>query len=251
MKNFIFFFLVISFTNTYGQQKSTSLVNKIIYTWSKVSDFNTQSINVLDTSDDIEDSLTKYNTTLSLLISSSEFSFLNSSDLQKIIDSTDIKVIISKDAKLKAISWMINNDLPEPTCCNVFILGTRKPQIISIGGTTGQDFGINVQLNKIIDVSLKNKTFYLLIGSNKCGNLCIEKLASLYVVSDSLIVKCPKAFLSGTKYLDEVKFEYSLNGEKEPSFHVINTKLISPIFDRNKEKIVGNKVYEITGNVSN
>lgn len=221
------------------------LVEEIILTYNKMQVFeNKIAENNLD---EYEDSITKENFHLVQLFSNKQFNVLDSALLKRIRKLTGIKIILSRDNSLIIVSWGVFNSYPIPLYSNlVFLKG--KIKIISLNGTgTENDFGDNIQIDTVCIIHIKTMPYYILIGSNKCGNLCIEERASLYRISNGEIIKSSNSFFDGKKYFNDIRFNYLINDftKVEPVFLVQNTSLISPLFNKDKTKVIGNKKYKI------
>lgn len=225
--------------------KNTELTKKILVTYKKIQRFENKYEE--SNSDNYEDSINKYNYIFSNLLSNPQFIKLDYSDLKTIAEKSGMKISLSKDQKLKIVSWQVFESSPTPMCSNL-ILFDMKSKILSLNGTGDKDFGDNIQNDTIIDIVIKNKPYYILIGSNKCGNLCIQELASLYSIFNGKLTKCSKVFFDGKEYSDDVTFDYLINEniKTEPSFQIDNLKLISPVLNNSRTQIIGTKKYQIS-----
>ena len=249
MKKAIFFILIINSFNSFSQESPVMtkkhLVEEIILTYNKMQVFENKFEE--SNSDEYEDSITKENFYLVQLFSNKQFDVSDSSLLKRIREQTGIKIILSKDYSLVIVSWGAFNSYPIPLCSNlIFFKG--KIKIISLNGTgTENDFGDNIQIDTVCTIHIKARPYYILIGSNKCGNLCIEERASLYRISNGEIIKSSNSFFDGKKYFNDIRFNYLINDltKVEPVFLVQNTSLISPLFNKDKTKVTGNKKYKI------
>lgn len=249
MRNFIFFTLMMTFFNSFCQTKKVSnkeqlLVRNIISTYSKIQIFENKYEK--SSLDEYQDSINKYNYCLFQFLSDKNFIKLNKSDFKRIVEKTEIKINVSDDNRLILISWHVFNLYPIPMCSNVMFFD-GKAKIISLNGTENNDFGDNIQNDRIYKITLKNIPFYILIGSNKCGNLCVQEMASMYSISNERVVKCLNSFFDGENYLTDIQFDYLINSEMkiEPNFQIQNNQLICPIFNEYKTKIIGSKPFKI------
>lgn len=239
----------MSFFNSFCQTKKASdkkqpLVRKIIATYSKIQIFENEYEK--SSLDEYQDSIKKYNYCLFQFLSDKKFSKLNKSDFKIIVEQTEIKINVSDDNRLVLVSWHVFDLYPIRMCSNVMFFD-GKTKIISLNGTDNNDFGDNIQNDRIYQITLKDNPFYILIGSNKCGNLCIQEMASMYSISNGSIVKCVNSFSDGINYLTDIQFDYLINNEMklEPNFQIRNNELISPIFNEDRTKIVGSKRFKI------
>jgi hypothetical protein len=225
--------------------KEQLLVKKIISTYSKIQIFENEYEK--SNSDEYQDSINQYNYRLFQFLSDKKFSKLNRSDLKRIVEKTQIIIKISNDNRLVLVSWHVFDFYPIPMCSNI-VFFDGKVKLMSLNGTANNDFGDNIQNDTIYKITLKSKPFYILMGSNKCGNLCIQEMASMYSISNGNLVKCINSFFDGKNYLTDVQFDYLINSEMkiEPNFQIQNSQLIRPIFNEDKTKIVGSKRFTIT-----
>lgn len=197
--------------------------------------------------DEYEDSISKTNYSLVQLLLDKNFSRLSKSDVNVIKEKTEIKFLYSKDKRVLLLSWCVFASYQIPLCSDiVFFDGTSK--IIALNGTgEDNDFGENIQIDSIYQIKLKNKFFYIMAGSNKCGNLCITQNASLYSVIKGRIVNCSRSFFDGKNYFDNVQFDYLVNENIKtfPTFKIEKLQLICPRFNKSKTKVIGSQKYSI------
>lgn len=198
-------------------------------------------------SDEYEDSVSIANDSLVQLFSDKRAAKLCQSDLKQIKGKTEIKIVVSDDKKLTVVSWCVFDSYEVPMCSN-FIFYNGNTKAISLNGTGDNDFGDNIQNDKILQVKLKDKTCYILTGSNKCGNLCILEMASMYFISKGNITKCSNSFFDGKKYFADIQFDYLINDKMkvEPTFQIQGKKLVYPTFNEDNDRIIGSKGLEIT-----
>lgn len=250
MKKILFLILVIHSFESSSQCPSDIfnnrlLVNKIISAYKKIQLFENKFAG--SNSDEYEDSISIANDALVKLFSKKSAGKLCKSDLLQIKANTGIKIVFSNDKKITVVSWRVFESYEIPMCSNfIFYNGTAKA--VSLNGTEDSDFGDNIQNDKILQVKLKDKACYILTGSNKCGNLCILEMASLYFISNGSIKKCSNSFFDGKKYFDDVQFDYLINEKMkvEPSFKIQAKKLVYPTFNADNDIIVGSNGLEIT-----
>lgn len=250
MKNLITILLLVLSIACKGQPESKtpkqiSIADTVILIDQRIQDFESTP----DTSSTVsfEDSIKRYNSILLRIISSSEFRLLRESDLQKISDLSNLQISKSRDRKLIVVSWCVFNQYPSPSCSRVLIAG-KTSEIISSNGSDGDEFGDNVQNDSIVQLfSSDGKSSYVLLGSNKCGNLCIHQMASVYNVNKGKIFKRTKVFYDGKISIDDVEFDYLINDQIkiEPRFTVKDNILTSPLFKADKSGVEGKKSYKI------
>jgi hypothetical protein len=228
--------------------KNDLIIRNILDSYKKIQIFERKNEEV--NSGNYEDSINKYNYVFSNLLLSPQFRKLGNVDLKETAEKSGLKITTSKDKKLKVVSWQVFEFSPTPMCSNLMLFD-NKSQIISLNGTSEKDFGENIQNDTIIDLRIKNKPYYILIGSNKCGSLCIQELASLYSIVDGKLIKCSKAFFDGNRYSDDIEFDYLINEnlKNEPSFKIDKLELISPVFNDSKTEIIGTKKYQISSSL--
>jgi hypothetical protein len=194
------------------------------------------------------DSVFLYNKAVVDIICSLEFINLKDTYFRRIVTQTGIKVATSRDSKLKIISWSVQNPYPTPPMCsNIALIKGLKSVPISLNGIGENDSGNNILIDTIIQMGPEGKTCYLLIGSNKCGNLCVQEIAALYSILNNELEKYSNAFYYNGQYLNELEFDYIINDKirSEPHFRVENTKLISPAFNDDNTKQIGIRKYQI------
>lgn len=243
--------ILLSFSisiGSFGQKKvfvkRSGLINRILLAYNRIEEFEDEKTN----SDKYADSIRKYNNILSFIFSSPEFKGLKKSDLKKIEDSTEIKILSSTDKKLKVVSWCIFDFYPTPLCSSIIVPNnTIKSKIISFNENGNNDFGNNVQIDTIVEMTSKGVAYYFLFGSNKCGNLCIQRIASGYSTYDGYVKKCSKVFYDDKNYFDDVEFNYLLSEKikSEPTFQIRSNKLICPLFNDDRTKEISSKAYKI------
>lgn len=250
---FLFFAIVIhTCVCSQGKERNTIkavLINKALSTYNKVRSYD-DKYSTSFSNYDLNATL-KYNDMFYNIVSSSDFSKLSNTDLKRISNVTGLKILISKDNKLKVVSWGVFNSAPEPKYSNILI-GNKKNKIVPLKGKRGKDFRIDFELDTIIDILSKNKTHYLLMGSNKCGNLCIQKSVFLYTIIDSNVIECSNAFFDDIDSINNIRFSYTINENmiSEPFFYIDNNELITPIISDDKLSIIGNKRYKIIFNIN-
>ncbi len=236
--------------NSSGQKKvfvkSFALINRIFIAYSRMEKFEDLDENT--NSNNYADSIRRYNNILSFIFSSPEFKDLKKADLNKIEDSTEIKILVSADKKLKVVSWCIFDFYPTPLCSSIMVPnGIIKSKIISFNENSKMDFGNNVQIDTIVEITSKRIPYYFLFGSNKCGNLCVQRIASGYSIFDGSIRKCSNIFYDGKNYFDDVEFNYLLSEKikPDPTFQIQSKQLICPFFNDDRTKETGSKSYKI------
>ncbi len=243
-------FLVLLLSNTFivfGQNRThatSDLLKRIISTDNQIQKFETKY--ETSHSEHYEDYIRKYNYQLSRLLLKIGREMHNKNFLHQIAKKTDIKYCKSKDDVLTIFSWSVFNSIPNPSCSNVAFIGS-KPIMLSMNGTVNNDFGQNIQIDTIIDIRAESKFDYLLIGSNKCDNLCVQQIASVYSISHSNLSKCDSAFYDGQEYLNDLEFDYLLNNliKTEPHFEKNDNSIKCPIFNDDRTKLIKNKIYKI------
>jgi hypothetical protein len=194
------------------------------------------------------DSIFVYNKAIADIITNAGFRQLGVSDLKRISDSSKIEILSSKDRKLQIFSWEAENPYPTPPMCsNIAIIDDKTTHVISLNGTGDNDFADNLSIDTIIQLSGSVKTGYLLIGSNKCGNLCEQSEASVYSILNNELKKNPGAFLCSGQYFDDVEFHYLINDKisSEPRFQINDLELTCPLFSGDRTKQSGVKKYKI------
>ena len=194
------------------------------------------------------DSVEKYNTRFSKLITSPGMTHLTPADWRRLTMSTGLTVTSSGDGQLQIVSWSLENPYPTPAyCSNVVFAGSRQPIPGSINGGSDDDLGDNILTDTIIDIRLQGQPYYLVFGSNKCGTLCELEVASLYRLSDKEIIRCDSAFYDDSVYSSEVSFDYHFSDELkfDPAFSLKENVLTCPVFDEDGLKQIGTKQYRL------
>lgn len=235
--------LMIQSINTFSQNSEyiynkQSLVEKIISVYKTIETFENKYAG--GRVDKYEDSLNIANYYLMQLFSDKWAAKLSDSDFKQIKANTEIKILFSMDMKVAVITWSIFNSYQIPMCSNI-IFYNGNTMAVSLNGAGDSDFGENVQTDKILQIKLNDKTCYILTGSNKCGNLCIQEIASLYYISYGNIKKCSNSFFNGKKYFSDIKFDYQINDKikVEPEFKIQGNSLVYPKFNKGNDKIIG------------
>ncbi len=249
MKKLLFLLLVIVF-NGFCQEKhqnkiNADVINHFFTTYNSMRNFEYKYAE--NASSDLENSIIEYNSKLCTIIKSPEFSSLDDEAIKKIADSTEAKFIKSNDNKLKMFSWGVFESLQIPFYSNLLMSNNTRSNMISRNSNDNNDFGENVQYDSIIDITIQNKSYYVLLGSNKCGNLCLYKTASVYSIIDFAIVKCINVFFDGKNYLSDIKFDYLINEniKAEPAFSLKNNQIECPVFNNDKTRLTGTVLYNL------
>jgi hypothetical protein len=248
MRNILIILFLGLSANSFGQKrtwKDSDFIKKFLITYNLVQKFDL--LFEKSGTEKMVDSIKKYNRILTSMFLSSEFGLLTDSDLSEISKLTDVNICNSQDKRLKVISWCVFLSQPNPTCSSIVFYNGNLAKKISINQNDDGDFGNNVQNDTVIDFLFKGNVYYVLFGVNKCGNLCIQKMASIYSVLNGSIVKCLRAFYDGKDYLDDAEFNYVLNDEirNEPSFRIEKRELVCPVFNDRRTKQIGEKRYKI------
>jgi hypothetical protein len=219
-------------------------VENIISTYIKIKDFE-RKYDELDLHE-YEDSIMIYNLHLSEFFLNKKIIKLSIDEAKTIKENTEIEIVFSGDKKLQLVSWGVFSFFPIPLCTSLLIYGGRA-EIISLNGTLLNDFGYNIQYEKIHDFKFNNRSYYLLTGSNKCVNLCIEKIMSMYFIHDGKMTKCVNSFIDGKKSMNDLMFDYLINQytKSQPAFQIQGKSIICPIFNSAKTKVIGNKKIRI------
>jgi hypothetical protein len=167
-------------------------------------------------------------------------------DKRKLKDSTGITISQSENQKINVFSWCVFEDTPAPLCSNIATSENGKPVVLSCNGSSF-DNGYNIRIDTIIRLVNEEKASYLLIGSNRCGNLCLDYLAALYSLHAGAITERQKCFYDGKNYSDEVEFNYLVNEKikSEPNFRVKHNLLFCPVFSEDGTRKIGNRSYKI------
>jgi hypothetical protein len=228
---------------------ASPLVTRLISLYKKLERFDIRYRDFHE--DKYADSVSKYNTRFSKLITSPGMTHLTPADWRRLTTSTGLTVTSSGDGQLQILSWLLENPSPTPPyCSNVVFAGDRKPLPISIYGGGEDDQGDNVTTDTIINIRLHGQPYYLVYGSNKCGTLCEAQVASLYSLSDKEIIRCDSAFYDDSVYSSEVSFSYSFVDELKftPAFKLEGNVLVSPVFDEDDYHFIGLKRYRLMPN---
>jgi hypothetical protein len=245
--------VVMLFSNVVAQspkkparaQPSSGFIQKLRHTCSRIQHF--ENAYGVSADKNMEDSIKKYNRRLRELLSGTDFLLLSDADRQKIPISMGIKISRSQDKRISMVSWCIFYDQPVRACSAIAMWDVNRNKIISSTEMGDRDVGNNIGNDTIIDISLDGRTYYVLVGSNKCGNLCVDEIASVYTFQHGEFVKCTRAFFDGKEYADDVEFNYKLTNKlgSEPSFRIGNDFLICPVFDEFHEVKTDEKKYRI------
>jgi hypothetical protein len=221
------------------------LVNSIINYSSRMSVFEDSDAAAYSVR--FDDSISKYNKKLKSVLSSSEFAVLGDYEQQEICRKAEITILTSRAKDLKIFSWSAFNFTSDHRCSSIAVFKGHKPVVISFHSDDESDFGVNVELDSMIELKYSGQTYYILIGSNKCGNICIKEVASVYSALDGKLSKRSKVFFDGEHYLDDVEFNYILNDQikPEPNFKIENREIISPVFDERRARLISTKKYKI------
>jgi hypothetical protein len=243
MRIIISLILIIQSITTFSQSSKyvfnkQSLVEKIISVYKTIEAFENKYAG--GRADNYEDSLNIANYSLMQLFSDKWAAKLSESDFKQIKAKTEIKILFSADNKITVISWCIFKSYQTPMCSNL-IFYNGKTKVVSLNGAGDNDFGENVQTDKIFQVKFNDKTCYILTASNKCGNLCVQEMASLYFISNENIKKCSDSFFDGKKYFSDIQFDYLINDKikVEPAFKIQGKRLVYPKFNKRNDKIMG------------
>lgn len=246
---YLTFFLVVGISlsgfcqNTI--KKENPFLNRIVACFNQMRVF--EGMAQKKPSINFQDSIIKYNRKLISYLSNSTISKLDSSQLLEMSQRTEIRSLKSQDGKLRVVSWCAFIFSNSPMCSNMALIKNAKPAYISINSYGDNDFGNNIEIDTIFEKKYENKFYYILLGSNKCGNLCIQETASVYSIEGNKFVKRTHVLFDGTNFFDDAKFDYFINNkiEGEPSFKIVDGELISPVFNEDKTKIISSKKYKI------
>jgi hypothetical protein len=197
--------------------------------------------------DSVADSVVKYNSELEKELSSSKFGLLDSSDLKYIAKSTEININTSPNKNLMLVSWSVFVNQAIPACSNIIWINHLVPKKLSEDQEGESDFNGDVKFDKILDFNIHDSSYFVVLGTRKCGNLCIMNIIRAFSIGDKLSIKAAKIFYDGNRNFSEVEFSYILNIEtrQEPVFRILKDRLICPTFNDTKTKVVGEKVYQI------
>ncbi len=243
----ILWLLACSTAPAFAQPDSHPLVSRLISLYKKLERLD---IRYRDFHEErYADSVAKYNTRFSKLITSPGMTSLTPADWKQLTSSTGLQITTSGDGQLQIVSWSLENPYPTPSyCSDVVFARSRKPLPVSIFGGAEDDAGDNVTTDTIIDIRLKGNAYYLVFGSNKCGALCEVEQASIYSLTDKEIIRCDSAFYDDSVYTADVSFSYRYSdGLKfDPAFSVIGNVLTCPVFDEDGQKQIGTKRYTLT-----
>lgn len=227
-----------------GSQPGSRSVKEILKTYNRLFEID----NTYDgLKEDVFDSIDKYNGALISLISAPAFGLLKDSDYRTISKSTDIKIMFSQDKKLMLVSWRVLFNLPNPVCINILWIGGKATKISSMEADSEEEYESNVQVNKIVDFNLWGKVYYILTGSNRCGNLCIQEVISAFYIGTHGKLNPAGIFYDGKKYKQKLGFNYILNVDtkEEPAFLIKGDELTCPVFNVERTKVIGSKRYKI------
>ncbi|HTE33504.1 MAG TPA: hypothetical protein VK666_24145 [Chryseolinea sp.] len=243
----IFFFCSISThcfsQNEKGKAGDPSLSGKVIQAYMSIEKFEQKFEQSNQTED--QDSVISYNKIFSNLLLSPELRELNNIELKQLAKATGVKISLSKDKKLRILSWSILNLTANPPCNNIAIVDNGSSELIPANGNA-EEFGPSIQIDSISQV-IGQRGLYILMGSNKCALLCIRKTVSLYKLQEASISKVSRCFFDGKLYSDDVEFSYFMNEQQkaEPYFKIRDRKLLCPIFNEQKTRQVGVKDFSI------
>lgn len=243
--SFSVFALIITLNN-FSSNKANPLVEKIISTYDAIQTF--EKVAESSNSSDYEDSINYHNNLLFHLLSDKKFSDLDESDFNRIESETSVKIVFNTDRRLMLVSWQVFNFYSTPMCSNLLFFNGEVKGISLNGAGDDNDFGENIQYDKIYEVPLKhNVVDYVITGSNKCGNLCIQKKASLYSIFNGKIYKCQNSFIDGEKHITDIQFDFLVNEyiKFDPTFKIENQEIIYPVFNEEKTKMIGSKIIKI------
>jgi len=181
----------------------------------------------------------------------------NDSNSFLITDSVDNLNDVLKEQILKKNIKDINKKCLERngfmlyTIDNISILewstfeGTNFPRVTNVLFINGKSYDITPLFDLRIESFKKYKDGYILIGSIKCGNLCItNKTISFKIINNTIILN---SFVDETSKKKEIVFNYYLNIEikNNLSFKVKKDSIVCPLLNKDKTKVIGEKMYYI------
>jgi len=248
MRNILVALFILISMNGIAQQSvkpKSRLVIEILETYRKLFEFD----NIYDgLKENISDSIDRYNSALISLISDPAFGLLKDSDYRSISKSTDLIIQFSQDKRILLVSWRVLVNLPQQSCFNILWIAGKASSVSSMKTDSENHYENSVQVDKIVDFNLRGKTYYMLMGSNRCGNLCIKEMVSSFDISNHGKLNPAGIFYDGKKYSQELGFDYVLNEEikVEPEFLIKGDELTCPLFNEHRTKIVGSKRYKIS-----
>ena len=247
MKNALVTILILFTMSGKAQQMTrpgSHLIKEIRETYKKLIEFDYTYDGLNEA---LGDSIEKYNATLISLISSPAFGVLKDSAYNAISKSTDIKILFSQDKKLVVVSWRILNNIPNQECINILWMGGKATGANAMKVDTEEKYANNVQITKIVDFNLGGKVYYLLMGSNRIGNLDILEMISAFYITNNGKFNPASIFSDGNKSYQELGFDYILNVDikEEPAFLIKGDELTCPIFNGYRTKVTGYKKYKI------
>ena len=219
-------------------QKATNIYNKIVFFENKYEE---------DEEDEYQDSIFNYNYKFSQVISKIKFSKDNSLKIKKELSKINVKMISTNDNLLIALTWQVFGFYPIPLNSNIIIY-KNKPTVVSINGTGDNDYGDNIGIDKVQKITLNKKPYYLVFGSNKCGNLCIQETLTMYKVFKDELIKNEYSFKNGKNKISDLKFDYLLNQDIKitPCFKIQGEYVLFPIFNKLKTKLIAYKKIKIS-----
>ena len=247
MKNTLVTILILFSLSGIAQQGSQPVsrsAKKILDTYSRLFEFD----NAYDgLKENLVDSIDKYNDSLISLISAPAFGLLKPADYNAISRTKDINILFSQDKKLMVVSWRMLINIPHQECINILWIGGKATKISSIEADSKEEYESSVQVNKIVDFNLPGRIYYLLMGSNRIGNLDILEMISAFYISSNFRLKPASIFYDGKKYNQVLGFDYIFNVDikEEPSFLIKGDELIFPVFNEYRTKAIGSKRYKI------
>ena len=251
MKNIVLAILILFSISGIAQRRSqpgSRSVKEILETYKKLFEFD-KSYDGLK--ENVGDSIEKYNRALILLISAPAFGLLKGSDYNIISKSTDITIQFSQDKKLMLVSWSTLFYLPHQVCFNILWIDGKATNISSMKVDSDGDYENYVQVNKIVDFNLRGRVYYIFMGSNRCGNLCIQEMISAFYIGINSKLNPAGIFYDGKKCNQELGFDYILNEDtkEEPAFLIKEDELICPIFNEHRTKVTGSRKYKIRSEI--
>lgn len=239
MKNFVFILSFILLTagiegKSVGSSRSYCQVDSILVTYNRLEGFEKEFL----TEESYEDSIFSANSNLIRLFLKFDRFSLHDSIIEQIEAGSKISFAISEDRKCICVSWPVFNSYPTPMFSRIIFYEGQK-KVLSQNGTGDNDFGENVDAYKVTLATNKGQTHCILLGSNKCGNICVRELAEAYLLGSD-IEESP-LFFDGKRNVSRIEFDYLLNDHLDllTSFEISNNTLLLPLFNFSKTKKVG------------
>lgn len=152
----------------------------------------------------------------------------------------DIFILQSKDKLLKVYSWMIQSGYSGRTYNNLFQFKSGNKVL------TSDNLGTNFICEAIYEIPIKNRKYYILVGSSNEGGVILEDAYCYEIVKNQLqskeifINKKEKASSKSVGYL----FEQAYSGKNLLSYNPKRKTFYVPVID--KDRIFKRKFYLYT-----